>query len=55
MDKYKQNKNRKLIVRMTDNEHDCYKHYCDNNGYTMSKRLRLLIEKDIEGKLKIND
>lgn len=53
MDKYKQNKDRKLIVRMTDNEHTQYKDYCDNNGYTMSKRLRLLIEKDIEGKLLI--
>jgi len=51
MNKDKQFKESRLIVRMTDVEHKTYKDYCDKNGYTMSKRVRLLIDKDIEGKL----
>lgn len=55
MTKDKQNKDRKILVRLTEDKANEFINHCDNNGYTMSKRLRLLIEKDIEGKLIIND
>lgn len=51
MDKDRQNKDRKLVVRITEKEHNEYKNYCDENGYSMSKRLRLLMKLDIENKL----
>jgi len=51
MTKDKQNKDRKILVRLTEDKANEFINHCDNNGYTMSKRLRLLIEKDIEGKL----
>ncbi len=28
-----------------------YKKYCNNNGLSLSKRLRFFMEKDIEGKV----
>jgi len=53
MTKMTQNKDRKILVRLTETKANEFITYCDNNGYTMSKRIRLLIEKDLEGKLKI--
>lgn len=51
MTKIKQNKERKVLVRLTEESANNFIIHCDNNGYTMSKRIRLLIEKDIEGKI----
>jgi antitoxin component of RelBE/YafQ-DinJ toxin-antitoxin module len=55
MEKRTQNKTTKLSIRLDENIRNKYHNYCNDNGYSLSKRLRLLIEKDIEGKLKIND
>jgi hypothetical protein len=55
MTKIKQNKERKILVRLTEESANEFINHCDNNGYTMSKRIRLLIEKDLKGKLIIND
>lgn len=43
-----QNKEKGLIVRLTPEEHKQFKEYCEKNGYSMSKRLRLLITMDIK-------
>ena len=51
MTKIKQNKERKVLVRLTEESDNKFINNCDSNGYTMSKRIRLLIEKDIEGKI----
>ena len=34
-----QYKTSRILVRVTDNTHNEYKDYCDNNGFTISKRL----------------
>lgn len=31
-----------------------YKTHCENNGLVISTRIRFLIQKDIEGKIKID-
>ena len=51
----KQNKDRKILVRLTEESANKFINHCDSNGYTISKRIRLLIEKDLKGKLIIND
>jgi hypothetical protein len=53
MTEIKQNKDRKILVRLTEDKANQFIGHCDNNGYTMSKRIRLLIEKDLEGKITI--
>lgn len=30
-----------------------YRKYCDDNGFSLSKRLRFFMEKDIENKIEI--
>ncbi len=44
----KQNKNTFFIIRVDDKFKKTYKDYCDDNGYTLSKRILSLIKKDIE-------
>lgn len=51
----KQHKDRKILVRLTEKSANEFINHCDRNGYTISKRIRLLIEKDLNGKLIIND
>lgn len=43
-------KNKKVMinVRIDSKLIEKYKQYCLNNGYSLSKRLRILIEKDLE-------
>jgi hypothetical protein len=53
MDKIK--KINDINIRIEPNLKLNYINHCVSNGYIMSKRLRLLIEKDLEGKLQIND
>lgn len=42
------NRDKKMIVRLTVEEHKDYKNFCDKNGYTLSKRIRMLIKNDIK-------
>jgi len=42
-----------LTIRISDALNKRYKRYCDENGLSLSKRLRYLIEKDINGKIEI--
>ena len=53
MDKDKQIKETHFVIRSTDEFKKQYKDFCDENGYTMSKRLTLLMKKDMENKLTI--
>lgn len=46
-------KEKQIIVRVSDEVKNSFDNYCKNNGFSSSKRLRLLIEKDVEGKIKI--
>ena len=43
--------NKILNVRMDEVLIKSYQSYCENNGLLMSKRVRFIIQKDIEGKL----
>jgi len=42
-----------LTIRISKLLNEKYKQYCDENGLSLSKRLRFLIKKDIEGKIDI--
>lgn len=42
-----------LTIRISDSLNNNYKNYCNNNGLLLSKRLRFLIQKDIDGKIEI--
>jgi len=46
-------KEKQIIVRVSDETKNSFDNYCKNNGFSPSKRLRILIEKDFEGKIKI--
>ena len=41
-------KNKQLIIRLEDNLKNKFEEHCQKNGYSISKRLRILIEKDIQ-------
>ena len=47
MKKVKQIKDKVILVRVNPDLNDRFRNHCINNGFSMSKRLRLLIEKDI--------
>lgn len=49
------NKERQMIFLTTEKMAKEFIAYCDKNGFSISKRLRLFIEKDMQGKLKIED
>lgn len=42
-----------LTIRISELLNKKYKNYCDENGYSLSKRLRFLMERDIDGKIEI--
>lgn len=42
-----------LTIRISDGLNNKYRKYCDENGLSLSKRLRFLIQKDIDGKIEI--
>lgn len=46
----KNNKNKDVIwsIRMKQSLKDEFKKYCDKNGYSLNKRMNILIEKDLE-------
>jgi hypothetical protein len=48
-------KENKIIIRLDKNFSDEYFNMCENEGYTMSKRVRRMMELDIEiNKLNLN-
>jgi len=44
----KNNKNKMINIRIDEVFYKKYKKFCETNGYSISKRIRVLIEKDIE-------
>lgn len=54
MTNMKEKKLKKTItIRVEAELLEKYKQFCDDNGFTYSKRLRLLMKKDIVGKIRI--
>jgi hypothetical protein len=45
-------KEKRIIVRIDDELKKQYQIYCLNNDINMSERIRELIQKDLEGKIK---
>ena len=45
-------KEKRVMVRMSDEEKAAFDIYCKNNGYSISKRVRILIQKDLNGEIK---
>ena len=54
MKEYK-NKEDNIRIRIDSELKNRYQEYCDENGFSISKRIRLLLEKDLEKKLIIDD
>jgi antitoxin component of RelBE/YafQ-DinJ toxin-antitoxin module len=46
---------KQVIVRISEETKNDFDKHCRKNGYSPSKRLRLLIEKDIENKIAIKE
>lgn len=46
----KLNKIKTLNVRIDFNLNEEFKNHCKKNGYSISKRIRILMENDINGK-----
>lgn len=44
-----------LTIRLSGVLLENYKIFCEENGFLFSKRLRFLMEKDIEGKIEIKN
>lgn len=42
-----------ITIKISNVLSEKYKKYCNDNGLSLSKRLRFFMEKDIEGKLEI--
>jgi len=38
-----------INIRMDESLKDRFKNHCDNNGFSLSKRIRILMENDIRG------
>ena len=51
MKEYK-NKEDNIRIRIDSGLKNRYQEYCDENGFSISKRIRLLLEKDLRGELK---
>lgn len=50
----KKQKEDSIRIRIESGLKEKYQKYCDDNSFSLSKRLRLFIEKDLENKLEIN-
>jgi|LauGreDrversion4_2_1035121.scaffolds.fasta_scaffold71137_4 hypothetical protein len=48
-----ENKITQFVIRTKKSVKTDYINYCNNNGFTMSKRLMSLLLKDMEGKITI--
>ncbi len=55
MDKSRQKKIIKMSFRVDEQLRSDYKVFCETNGYSLSRRLRLFMEKDMEYKIIINN
>lgn len=42
-------------IRMSQTLKDKFKIFCDQNGYSMNKRIKILIETDIKNEKKTNN
>lgn len=51
--KNKPNLDEILTIRISNELNLNYKKYCDDSGLSLSKRLRFLMQKDIDNKLEI--
>lgn len=49
----KKNKNKSFNIRITEDLLNEYKKHCEDHGYDLSKRVRLFMNADLSGKLKI--
>ena len=45
-------KEKRVMVRVSDEEKVSFDIYCKKNGYSISKRVRILIQKDLNGEIK---
>lgn len=52
MQKGKQDKIKRLVARLTQEEHDEFAEMCKREGYSMSKRLRTLVNRDVKKEIK---
>jgi hypothetical protein len=48
-----ENKEIMINIRVNEKLRNDYKEYCKTNGYSLSKRIRILLENDIMNKIKI--
>jgi len=48
MSKNKNEMNSNLMIRIEKRKHDEFIEMCANNGYSMSKRIRLLMDRDLK-------
>ena len=42
-------KNKMINIRVDVNEYEKFKEYCLKNGFSISKRIRILMKNDING------
>lgn len=47
------NHDKLMNIRVPETLRESYKEYCEDNGYLLSKRIRFLLKKDMEGELEI--
>lgn len=45
--------NKLMNIRLEESLMEQYKTYCEENGLLLSKRIRFLMQKDMENKIKI--
>ena len=48
-------KDKQMIVRVSESLKNKFEKHCEENGYSISKRLRLLIQSDIQTNSNLND
>ena len=41
-------KERKITIRVSGNLYKKYKNFCNENGFSLSKRIRILLENDMK-------
>jgi hypothetical protein len=55
MSKQKENKQEYIGIRLNKDLKEKYQKYCDDNCYSISKRIRYFIEQDLKNNEKTND
>lgn len=51
----KQKKEDSIRIRLNYDLKEKYQKYCDDNGYSLSKRIRMFLEKDLNNKIDIKN